>query len=679
MSKNNKKIFQIILASSIVGCVGLSSVFADELKLRSSIDTTSPEIQLKGGVKIDKNGQKVNLSLRDSDIRQVLRMLADKIGYNIVMHESVKGNVTVDLLNTPVNKAFEYIMTLNQLTYWQDGNTLIVATTENANKLSLNKSIIKPIKIKYLDAAVVAKFLNKNVFSLNKPDTSANPNIVINPNTNEIIIFGNDRDVALAQKMVNYLDIKPESKTFEINYGHPYDIANIICNSVFGVTSDVSSDSSSSSSDSSSSSSSSSSSDSSSSGSSSSDSSSSGSSSSGSSSLTAADFSKEENKLACNASSGLSSSSGSSSSSSSSGSSSPSAALVTSASPVSSSSSSSSTLESLGTKGYQVYYNDSLHRITIYGGTEEQVNQIAEIIKKFDKKQPQAYIEVSIIELSESGSKALSSTWAYQDGRVSIDAGYSSASQGEAWTGTVGTALNKAGKAIDPYNPTSTAVDIVAVPGGILWNGSSGTSKIYGTTYGPDVVPNYAHGIMQAVSALLTQNKGRLLANPRIIATNDQSSTIDITAQYLNYRKTTQSLSASNQPLTTTEYDKKDSGIQITIIPRITPNGYVYLDLNPSYTQPADNLKEGSNIVLTFVNKRALNLKNIRVKDGETLIIGGLIQERETNSQAKIPILADIPVLGMFFKSSTSDKSRSELIIMVTPKIVKDNDSADTL
>lgn len=603
MSKQNKVLIKLI-TSGIIICLGLGSVnAADQLKLRSSVDTTTPEIMLKGGVKLDKKNQTIDLSLRDSDLRQVLRMLADKAGYNLVLHSSVTGTLTLDLQKTPLNKAFEYIMTLNQLSYWQDGNNLIVSTTAEANRLGLNKSQIKPIKIKYLDAAVVAAFLNKNIFTLNKPNASSNPNVIINPNTNEIVIFGNEGDVALAQKIVNYLDVKPESKTYEINFAPTGDVANIICSSVFGAN--------------------------------------------GAASVSASPPTTPENKLACSAT-----------------------VAVT-----------ADTLESLNTKGFQVYYNESLRTITIFGGTQEQIAQADSAVKQFDKRQPQAYIELSIIELSESGSKSLASTWAYSDGRIAIDAGYSSVAAGGAWSGAVTTGSNQKGKAVDPYDPAGSIIDIIAVPGGISWTGNKGTSEIYGTPYGPDVIPNYVKSLQQNISMLLTQKKGRLLANPKIIATNNQKSTIDITTEYLDNKTVTINTSATTGNLQTTTYTKGSAGIQIDITPKISPNGYIYMDLKPSYTQPGEQEKDPSTnaVVLTYVNTRELDLKDVRVKDGETLVIGGLIQETESNTQQKIPVLSDIPMLGVLFKASGTEKKRSELIIMVTPKIIKDNDSTDTL
>jgi len=204
MIKHRKKLLTNVLSITIAGLFGLEHIAAAAtmpvkvVPLRAASNITkqvnnpiSSSIQLKGGVKIDNKEHLVTLSLVKSDLRQVLRMLADKAGKNIIMDASVlgaaatagtgvtvtggadaEGEISLDLVNVTVNKAFEYIMTIKKLTYWQDGNTLIVATSEKAGELGLNKTEIKPIKIKYVDAQKIADFLNSNIFSLNKPDIS---------------------------------------------------------------------------------------------------------------------------------------------------------------------------------------------------------------------------------------------------------------------------------------------------------------------------------------------------------------------------------------------------------------------------------------------------------------------------------------------------------------------------
>ena len=69
-------------------------------------------------------------------------------------------------------------------------------------------------------------------------------------------------------------------------------------------------------------------------------------------------------------------------------------------------------------------------------------------------------------------------------------------------------------------------------------------------------------------------------------------------------------------------------------------------------------------------------MKNIRIKDGETLVIGGMIQEEDSKVVQKIPVLGDLPVIGTIFRTTTSRKTKSELVIMITPRIINDGDGA---
>ena len=83
----------------------------------------------------------------------------------------------------------------------------------------------------------------------------------------------------------------------------------------------------------------------------------------------------------------------------------------------------------------------------------------------------------------------------------------------------------------------------------------------------------------------------------------------------------------------------------------------------------------------TLLSRRNLDLKNVRIKDNETLAIGGLIQEEDTKTVQKVPVLGDLPVIGAAFRNVISKKTKSELVIMITPKIINDGEGsvADSL
>ena len=91
----------------------------------------------------------------------------------------------------------------------------------------------------------------------------------------------------------------------------------------------------------------------------------------------------------------------------------------------------------------------------------------------------------------------------------------------------------------------------------------------------------------------------------------------------------------------------------------------------------ASEVEGQADLVATLLSRRDLELKNVRIKDGETLVIGGLIQETEQKTVNKIPFLGDLPIIGTIFRSTSSSKAKNELVIMITPKIL--NDGEDTI
>ena len=122
-------------------------------------------VLLKGAVSLEKGNQKIAVSLRDSDVKQVLRMFADKAGLNIVFHESVSGKITLDLVNTTLNDAFSMVMEMAELTYTIENETVMVAASEEAKKLNFTKGMMTPIPVKYVNANKAAIFLNTNIFT----------------------------------------------------------------------------------------------------------------------------------------------------------------------------------------------------------------------------------------------------------------------------------------------------------------------------------------------------------------------------------------------------------------------------------------------------------------------------------------------------------------------------------
>ena len=183
-----------------------------------------------------------------------------------------------------------------------------------------------------------------------------------------------------------------------------------------------------------------------------------------------------------------------------------------------------------------------------------------------------------------------------------------------------------------------------------------------------------------AINYLVRNSKGRVVANPRILITNGEESTIDITQDYVESTESEQSAYTGGTIATRTYNIASDAGVKVSITPFISPDGYVTMNIKPEYstilsTVPATDAV-GTYTAATLLSHRNLELKNIRIKDGETLVLAGMINEEEQKTIGKVPVLGDLPVVGTLFRTTTSEKKKNEMVIMITPKIITDTEDA---
>ncbi len=591
------KISQRVIAGLVLTVFALSntamSVMAVNEKpmLRTGEENT---IKLKADISITQANEPVSLSLRDSDVKQVLRMFADKAGMNIIFDSSVSGTVTLDLVDVPLNSAFDLVLSIAGLSYVVDENTLIVSSA--GTEMSATKQEITLVPVKYIDASVLAEFLNKNIFTMKKPGLSNSEIVTTNPMTNELLVFGTKNDVAITRKIVEKFDKKPLSTSIKISHTTPEQMADLICNMLLPATS-----------------------------------------SGGGKSTGGAAGIK-------GVMTGAASSGGGGSSE---------VELGGGEVACQVSANSSGTLTSMPLQTLVISYFTQQGTIGVIGGSEDQLEMIREFIADNDKKQPQAYLELSIIELNEQGSKTLSNTWQYLSKHFSFNAS----------AGSSGTS---------PYYP-------------IFFSGSQYPHVPSADQVdSPDYIVHRYNGpqaLTYAINYILESRKGRVVANPRILITNGQESVIDLTSDYVK-TVTSQVVSESLTGAVQRDYEiGDDNGIKISITPFISPDGYVTLNITPEYatiasqvTTPNESDPTVTDIQATLLQRRNLELKNVRIKDGETLVIGGMIREEDQKTVQKIPILGDIPGLGMFFRTTVSSKTKEEMLIMITPKIIVDSD-----
>lgn len=576
-------------------------------------------LKLKGDVSFVRKNPAISISLRDSDVKQVLRMFADKAGMNIVFHDSVSGNVTLDLVDVPLNRAFEMVMEINDLNYVVDDRTIIVAKAGTSG-FNFAKQDMTLIPVKYVSAAALADFLNKNIYAMHKPGLSDTDIVTTNPVTNELIVFGTKTDVAIAKKVVAQFDKKPQTTTFKVNHTTPAEMADMICNMLLPASSGATAG---------------------------------GSSGGGSSSSSeTAPVKGGDDGASTGGAAGIMTGAAAASDSSS-------IALNAGTVVCTLDGQVSGSVSSLGLQNLSVAYYSQLGTVNIIGGSESQIEMIKDFIAETDKKQPQAYLEISIVELNEDGSKTLQNEW-------------------KLWSKYFSATFDGESTKTNPLYPTmikGTGYDIVDT------SGDTPEVKYSVAKYTGPMTLSYA------INYLVRNSKGRVVANPRILITNGEESTIDITQDYIESTESEQSAYTGGTIATRTYNIASDAGVKVSITPFISPDGYVTMNIKPEYstilsTVPATDAV-GTYTAATLLSHRNLELKNIRIKDGETLVLAGMINEEEQKTIGKVPVLGDLPVVGSLFRTTTSEKKKNEMVIMITPKIVTDTEdsvgNADTL
>jgi len=167
--------------------------------------------------------------------------------------------------------------------------------------------------------------------------------------------------------------------------------------------------------------------------------------------------------------------------------------------------------------------------------------------------------------------------------------------------------------------------------------------------------------------SLLTRGEAKYLGKPKVVTLNNQTATITASTDAAVGQTVTGTGSTSATATTTTSAERKNVGLTLEVTPQVNREGYVTLYVQPNYS---DVVASGFDFALDTTTRSVSTL--VRVKNGQTVVIGGLLSSRETDQTRKVPLLGDIPVLGWLFTSKAKTKSTTDLVIFITPTILAD-------
>jgi type IV pilus assembly protein PilQ len=184
--------------------------------------------------------------------------------------------------------------------------------------------------------------------------------------------------------------------------------------------------------------------------------------------------------------------------------------------------------------------------------------------------------------------------------------------------------------------------------------------------------------VLIQIQAQVAQGNGKILTDPTLIVQEGQAASVNLTQEVVT--NITSTVSTSTPPVVTTTVEKEPAGLTLNLqIQRIDDNGFITLSVSPRITALTGtqtiNTSAGANSI-GLLATREIASGSVRLRDGQTLLLTGIIQESDRTDVSRVPILGDIPIIGALFRSQTTTNTRTEVLVMLTPQVLDDSDQA---
>lgn len=286
--------------------------------------------------------------------------------------------------------------------------------------------------------------------------------------------------------------------------------------------------------------------------------------------------------------------------------------------------------------------------------TSGKLEEVRQLLLTLDVAVRQVMIEARIVEASDTFGRSLGIRLGATDLRANRggDGGYGIGGGNRIGFGTsYSNAVATSGAGGD-VNTLGNFVNLPAQPQG-GYDPSSFAISIFNSA---------ANRFLNLeISALEADGKGKIVSSPRVVTADQTKASIEQGTEF-PYPVTA--------PNGGTVIAFKKAVLKLEVMPQITPEGNIILDLDVNKDSPGEVLN----------NVRAINTKHIKtqvlVENGGTVVIGGIFELFEDNTEAKVPLLGDIPGVGNLFKTKTKQANKQEMLIFITPKVITERTAA---
>lgn len=364
-------------------------------------------------------------------------------------------------------------------------------------------------------------------------------------------------------------------------------------------------------------------------------------------------------------------------------------------------------------RGMSVTADSRLNTVTLVG-PPEKIEVATALLMQLDLRQRQVAVNVKIIDVNLTGEATQSSSFSFgvndtffvnDGGAASLNfGGVNPPTRGQSTGGiTSRPIVDNPLSGEEPFfdRDSTTRTPLTAPGGGIGLRpippvtgrpGGVGLSEyepfernlddgrlsaLGSTTFSVFPFFQYPRRFLSTLQAQVVSGNAKILTDPTLVVQEGETARVELVENIVKAIEVeTVNTVSGTQVNRNPTFD--DIGLTVQVnVDRIDDNGFVSLRLNPQVSALGDRIEtdnQGGFATETLI--RSLDSGLIRLRDGQTLIVSGIIQDRERAAISKIPLLGDLPIIGSLFRRSTTDSQRAEVIVLVTPNILDDSDRA---
>lgn len=294
---------------------------------------------------------------------------------------------------------------------------------------------------------------------------------------------------------------------------------------------------------------------------------------------------------------------------------------------------------------------------------QDIMKELEDVVAQLDIRRAQVLIEALIVEMAEGDGINLGVQWGSLDNGSVIQYGNAGAPIGKVMIG------------LEEAKDTTTTKAVYDSDGNFLRNENTTTKGDYSTLASAlGAVNGAAMSLVMGdwtalISAVSSDSNSNILSSPSITVMDNEEASF-IVGEEVPVLTGSSAGANNDNPFQTVE--RKEVGIKLKVVPQINEGDSVQLKIE----QEVSNVLGANGAVDVRFAKRQLNTSVI-IQDGQMLVLGGLIDERAVESESKVPLLGDIPVLGYLFKSTSTQVEKKNLMVFIKPTIIRDGMTAD--